>query len=199
MISKEKVRKKALQTRNALHEQWRSEQSREIIKRVLASPLYQKAKVVLSYYAIRSEVDTAELNRRVIEDGKQLYLPKTNAVDKTMCFYQVHEYDSLKKGNYGIPEPRGDQKIEGQFEDGSFSGEDVLMIMPGVAFDEKGNRMGYGGGFYDRYLHKYGKMLTSVMIVFEEQKSLIIPVEHCDVKPDHIVTQNIQISKERNE
>ena len=189
MISKEKVRRRALKTRDALAEERRLETSRIIVEPLLASEWYRQSEILLSYCSIRSEVDTRELNQRILADRKQLFLPRTEAEEKTMCFYKVEDLKKLKKGNFGVPEPRGSEAVEQVMESGAYSKEKILMVMPGVAFDEKGYRLGYGGGFYDRYLQRYGTMLTSVMIAFTEQETWIIPAEPCDVKPEHMITQ----------
>lgn len=189
MISKEKVRRRALEARDALAEERRLETSRIIVENLLASEWYRQSEILLSYCSIRSEVDTRELNQRILADRKQLFLPRTEAEEKTMCFYKVEDLKKLKKGNFGVPEPRGSEAVEQVMESGAYSKEKILMVMPGVAFDEKGYRLGYGGGFYDRYLQRYGTMLTSVMIAFTEQETWIIPAEPCDVKPEHMITQ----------
>lgn len=195
MISKEKVRRRALEKRDALAEEWRIETSRIILEKLLASEWYRQSEILLSYCSIRSEVETGELNKRIQADGKQLFLPRTNAGKKTMCFYRAEDLKKLKKGDFGVPEPRGSEAVEQVMESGTFSKEKILMVMPGVAFDAKGYRLGYGGGFYDRYLQHYGTMLTSVMIGFAEQETLIIPAETCDVKPEHIITQKTIITQ----
>ena len=195
MISKEKVRRRALETRNALEAEWRQETSRIIVEKLLASEWYQQSEILLSYCSIRSEVETRVLHERIREDGKQLYLPRTNAAEKTMCFYRAEDLKKLRKGDFGVPEPRGNEAVEQVMESAAFSREKILMVMPGVAFDEKGYRLGYGGGFYDRYLQRYGTMLTSVMIAFAEQETWIIPAETCDVKPEHIITQKTMITQ----
>ena len=157
MISKEKVRRKALEARDGLGKAWRGEKSQVIIEEVLQSEMYRRARVVLSYSAIRSEVETEFLNRNVLEQGKKLYLPKTYPEDKKMSFYPVENLAALKKGYQGILEPKETVSLEMIFTEGKrYAKEDVLMIMPGVTFDENGHRMGYGGGYYDRYLHQYG-------------------------------------------
>lgn len=191
MISKEKVRRRALETRNSLEEAGRKDFSKVIIDQVLESEMYQRAGIVLSYSAIRSEVETDLLNRNVLEQGKKLYLPKTCFREKTMSFYPVEDLRKLKKGYQGILEPEDTVPLEDMFTEGcAYARENILMIMPGVAFDEAGHRMGYGGGYYDRYLHLYGEKVISILIAFDEQKALVIPAETCDMKPDYIVTQS---------
>jgi 5-formyltetrahydrofolate cyclo-ligase len=166
------------------------ETAKEIQNRILDSEMYRKADVILSYSAIRSEVETELFHRMVLAQGKSLYLPKTYPNQKRMSFYRVTDLARLQSGYQGILEPPEEgaaevfwkQKKENQKEK-------ILMIMPGAAFDDRGNRLGYGGGYYDRYLSEYGECFTTVLIAFEEQKTARIPEESCDIKPDYILTQ----------
>lgn len=179
-----------LEQRDGLDPAWRLENSRSIVKKVLDSELYKRAEIILSYSSIRSEVETDLLNQTVLEHGKQLYLPKTDFLKKQMHFYPVEDLSLLRKGYQGILEPEETASPDHMFfEEKEYSREQVLMIMPGAGFDENGNRMGYGGGYYDRYLSGYGERLTSLFIAFYEQKTFLIPAEPFDRKPDHIMTQ----------
>lgn len=190
MISKDKVRKKAIETRDGLDDKMREANSKVIFDEVVATTMYQKADIILSYSSIRSEVETRELNEYILKQGKKLYLPKTYSKEKKMCFYPVEDLKHLHSGYQGILEPKEENPLEQILDVKNKSKEKILMIMPGLTFDKDGNRMGYGGGYYDRYLHLYGECLTSLLIAFAEQKALIIPVEKCDIRPDYIVTQD---------
>ncbi len=198
MISKEKVRRKAAETRNAIAENAREEYSGKIGQYILHSAVYERAKVVCSYSSIRSEVMTDELNRHILADGKLLYLPKTIVAERRLAFYRVEDFKDLRKGYQGILEPKGADSseksaipaLEDLFVSGKYTKEEILVILPGLAFDEKGNRMGYGGGYYDRYLACSREMVTTLMAAFEEQKTWLVPVEEYDIKPDYIVTEN---------
>lgn len=196
MISKQKVRGKVLEHRDGLDPAWRLENSRSIVKKVLDSELYKRAEIILSYSSIRSEVETDFLNRTVLEHGKQLYLPKTDFLKKQMHFYPVEDLSLLHEGYQGILEPEEAMPLEDLFseEKENLDGKETsdgrfLMVMPGAGFDENGNRMGYGGGYYDRYLRRYREYLTSLFIAFYEQKMPFIPTESFDRKPDYIMTQ----------
>ena len=172
MISKEKVRKKAVETRDSIDEESRQQKSEEIAKKILEADWFKEADIVLSYHAFRSEVEVDALNRAVLTQGKKLYLPKTYVK---------------------IWEPTGEEP-EFSFETVKEEQKKVLMIMPGTAYDARGYRMGYGGGYYDRYLNAHEaewKMIDfmTVFAAFSEQKMILIPGERCDVKPDVIVTE----------
>lgn len=193
MISKEKVRKKAVETRDSIDEESRQQKSEEIAKKILEADWFKEADIVLSYHAFRSEVEVDTLNRAVLTQGKKLYLPKTYVKEKQIRFFEITDLSKLKRGYQKIWEPTGEEP-EFSFETVKEEQKKVLMIMPGTAYDARGYRMGYGGGYYDRYLNAHEaewKMIDfmTVFAVFSEQKMILIPGERCDVKPDVIVTE----------
>lgn len=193
MISKEKVRKKAVETRDSMDEESRQQKSEEIAKKILEADWFKEADIVLSYHAFRSEVEVNALNRAVLTQGKKLYLPKTYAKEKQIRFFEITDLSKLKRGYQKIWEPTGEEP-EFSFETVKEEQKKVLMIMPGTAYDARGYRMGYGGGYYDRYLNAHEaewKMIDfmTVFAAFSEQKMILIPGERCDVKPDVIVTE----------
>ena len=193
MISKEKVRKKALETRDSIDEESRQQKSEEIAKKILEADWFKEADIVLSYHAFRSEVEVDALNRAVLTQGKKLYLPKTYVKEKQIRFFEITDLSKLKRGYQKIWEPTGEEP-EFSFETVKEEQKKVLMIMPGTAYDARGYRMGYGGGYYDRYLNAHEaewKMIDfmTVFAAFSEQKMILIPGERCDVKPDVIVTE----------
>lgn len=193
MISKEKVRKKAVETRDSIDEESRQQKSEEIAKKILEADWFKEADIVLSYHAFRSEVEVDALNRAVLTQGKKLYLPKTYVKEKQIRFFEITDLSKLKRGYQKIWEPTGEEP-EFSFETVKEEQKKVLMIMPGTAYDARGYRMGYGGGYYDRYLNAHEaewKMIDfmTVFVAFSEQKMILIPGERCDVKPDVIVTE----------
>lgn len=193
MISKEKVRKKAVETRDSIDEESRQQKSEEIAKKILEADWFKEADIVLSYHAFRSEVEVDTLNRAVLTQGKKLYLPKTYVKEKQIRFFEITDLSKLKRGYQKIWEPTGEEPGF-SFETVKEEQKKVLMIMPGTAYDARGYRMGYGGGYYDRYLNAHEaewKMIDfmTVFAAFSEQKMILIPGERCDVKPDVIVTE----------
>ena len=95
-------------------------------------------------------------------------------------FYKLTDFAQLEKGYFGIPEPARGEIIQW---------EDAMMIMPGVAFDPQNHRVGYGGGFYDRFLEKH-PMIKRVAVAFEFQILPSVPTEPTDISPEFIVTEN---------
>lgn len=190
MLGKKEVRRRALDVRNSLEQSWRAEQSQKIVQRLQQSEQYERAEIILSYSSIRSEVETQALNEMILEQGKKLCLPRTYVEERRMSFYPVEDLSKLKKGYQDILEPEETVPFERQFEQyANQEKQKILMLMPGVAFDTGGERMGYGGGYYDRYLSQYGIYMTSIFLAFEEQKVQRIPAESYDRKPDMILTQ----------
>lgn len=186
MITKNQLRTEALERRNDIGKRQREIWSEEIVNRIIRLPVFQKATHILSYASFRSEVITDSLHEVCWQEKKLLYLPKTEPREKRMVFYRVSKENPLVKGYQGIREPSGGdifapaQKKKNEY---------ILMIMPGVAFDEQGNRIGYGGGYYDRYLEQYGEYIdASVMVAFDVQRVVSIPTEQCDKRPQWIVT-----------
>ena len=145
MISKEKVRKKAVETRDSIDEESRQQKSEEIAKKILEADWFKEADIVLSYHAFRSEVEVDALNRAVLTQGKKLYLPKTYVKEKQIRFFEITDLSKLKRGYQKIWEPTGEEP-EFSFETVKEEQKKVLMIMPGTAYDARGYRMGYGGG-----------------------------------------------------
>lgn len=122
-----------------------AELSARISEKVIALPEYKTAAQVLGYASLMGEVRTESLNARIIADGKQLLLPKV-AGEGTMDAVRVKDLSLLKPGKMRIPEVETGLPADPQSVD--------LALVPGVAFDLKGGRIGFGGGYYDRFLPK---------------------------------------------
>ena len=185
-MTKKEMRKKMLSLRDSLSEKERREKSRVIAKRLFTLEEFQKAEVVLSYQSFRSEVETTEMNQKIRESGKSLYLPKTYADRKEMAFYRVYSDADLIPGYQGILEPQEKEPFTEKLA--SLKPEKVLMLMPGAAFDDKGNRIGYGGGYYDRYLESHPQLHT-LALAFDMQVLFEVPAEEQDIKPQLLVTE----------
>ena len=178
-MTKKEMRKKMLFLRDSLSEKERKEKSGEIAKRLFTLEEFQKADVV------RSEVETTEINRKIRESGKALYLPKTYADRKEMAFYRVYSDADLIPGYQGILEPQEKEP----FTEKLVSLKPEKVLMPGAAFDDKGNRIGYGGGYYDRFLSQMGGYIGNrCMLAFEMQRVKEVEAEACDIRVNRILT-----------
>lgn len=185
-MNKQEYRKKALEIRDSISVENREKYSGIIAGRLLESDAVKKAENILIYCSYRSEVSTEHLIERLIQMGKRVFCPKVLDVkDGLMEFFRITSMNQIGEGFHGIPEPvTGDVYETGTDRKHS----DTLMIIPGVAFDRECNRIGYKGGFYDRYIPRVpGAVL--VAIAFDEQIfDDVFPMESHDIKPDEIYT-----------
>lgn len=186
------IRKKMIKRRDGLSLETRETLSARIEERLTALEEYTGAKVVLSYASFRSEVITDRINRRILKDGKELYLPKTYVDQNKMVFYRVTDLDTdLVPGAMGIREPKPVCAFPG-------SQGGILILMPGVAFDSRKNRLGYGGGYYDRFLNEYPSLEEqTVFLAYDDQNVAggsdgvsFLPHEPTDKNPKHILTES---------
>lgn len=149
---KKRIRLAALARRDDLAAEERRNYSGRIVKNLTSLPCYREADALLTYISFRSEVDTFPLTERAFADGKAVFAPKV--LGKEMDFYRIFSVDDLEAGYRGILEPAGGQTIEEWMIDRE-SQRPILICMPGAAFDRARHRVGYGGGFYDRYVSRF--------------------------------------------
>lgn len=198
---KKQLRKSILQLRDALTYKERREKSREITKRVTVQKEFQSADKFLLFASYKSEVDTAELLQYALATGKAVYMPKV--LGDEMEFYQISSEEDLKEGYCGIREPEAE--LSKRFV--PKQNERILIIVPGAVFDINGNRIGYGGGYYDRFLKYMDKCaehmsqsvnIYKMAVAFECQmvETGVIPTEMHDVRVDSIVTEKGYIAKQ---
>lgn len=177
MEEKRAIRKRVFASRKACSDENVKNWSREITRKVTGLPEFQKAGHILIYADYNHEVMTGFLIEAAWKAGKETAVPKVEGKD--MIFYRLTDFSQLEPGYFGIPEPSAGEKVHW---------EDSLMIMPGVAFDRKGNRVGYGGGFYDRFLEKHPD-IKKVAVAFDFQVFPEVPREPTDISPEILVTE----------
>ncbi len=141
-----------------------------------------KAKCVLMYVSFRTEVDTFEQLEGILNLGKQLVVPLVDSKQKTLTLYEIKKTSELEPGYMDILEPKVSEVRKVKLND-----IDIIVI-PGTGFDTKGNRLGYGGGYYDRLLADADNHIPTIALAFEEQIVDEIPAEPHDIKMDIIVT-----------
>ena len=154
---------------------WISEQ---IGRRVLAMDEYKNARRVLCYHALPAEVQTADLLAQMLEQGKAVYLPVMGR-GRSMKAVRLRSMDALHKSAFGVYEPNGDEAIDPEQLD--------LILVPGLAFDREGGRLGYGAGYFDRFLPQCTGLIAG--LAAECQLAERVPVEAHDVFMHRIVTE----------
>lgn len=176
---KKELRQRALAARNALEK--REEKSRQIAAHILESAAYQNTERIFTFVSMGSEVETEEIIRQAWQDGKAVAVPKTEK-QREMQFYEIRSLAELSEGRFGVREPKGGAVCVPK--------EGDLLLVPGLLFDGKKNRLGYGGGYYDTYFakHKEGKRIG---LAFAAQRfAEELPTEETDVPLDAVITEN---------
>ncbi len=180
---KVKLRKEIQKLRDSLTVSQREKKSKIIADRFIKTSKYINAKNILIYYPFRSEVDTTIIIERAIEDNKNIVLPKVDN-NKLKLFFVDSIPSQLEKGSYNIMEP-----IETACKEANIKELDLLVV-PGVGFDKNFNRLGYGGGFYDRLLSDIKGDVKKIALCFDLQLVAAIPTSEHDLKVDAIITES---------
>ena len=141
-MDKTALRRQIREKKRAMTEEMITEKSRRLGELFAASECYQNAKTIYFYLPYNQEVRTIPMLERALQEGKRVAVPKVYG--DTMRFIYLENLDQIAAGYAGIPEPVCDEPVA---ED-----KTALVLMPGLAFDREGHRIGYGGGFYDRFL-----------------------------------------------
>ncbi len=190
-VDAKRAQRAALRTqREALSPAVRAAFSRRITDTLIALPEYRRASVVLAYMSMGAEFETAAFVRRVLADGKTLVLPRVNREAKRLNLFVVGDLDrDLAPGVWEIREPVPDRCAAAVERDIEFA------LVPGLAFDERGGRLGYGGGFYDRLLA--GLQAVRVTAAFSVQVVEAVPMSEHDQYVDLIVTEDGPVRPQR--
>jgi len=175
-LEKERIRRELLRKRINLSEEERLRLSQKIVENLRSLPEYRQAKKVLLYYPIKGEPDLTSLFEEVISK-KELILPKVNGEE--LKLYKVDTLSCLSVGTFGILEPAEGKEVGPEELD--------FVAVPGVAFDLRGYRLGFGKGFYDRLLKK--TRATKVGVAYSFQVLERIPNDVWDVPVDIILTE----------
>lgn len=175
---KKELRKEIRELRGAHTDEEIHAMSLSVKEQILKLSEFQNAEVLYAYMDCKHEVETRDLIRLAWALGKRVAVPRVQGQE--MQFYYITSFDEdLEEGSFGIQEPKAGEKAEA---------EDALLLMPGVAFDLKRHRVGYGGGFYDRFLEKHTGLVT-VALAFEFQVREEVPFEEFDIRPAKVVTE----------
>lgn len=182
MEDKKILRKKLREIRDALTSKDIDIRSRRIAEQVLKTSFYKECTCICVYEAFRNEVCCKRITEQAFQDGKCVYLPVTDEETKTMEFYRITEDTIYQEGNYGIREPQLDGNSE-------TLQRKALVLMPGLAFDRNKHRLGYGGGYYDKYLSLHNEHITAALC-YNFQIVEELPYEEHDILPHYIVTES---------
>ena len=151
---KSELRKQVLHEMKAISQEQKQFIDQALTEQLLQHPFYQEAKVIATYLSFPHEFQTQELIEQALKDGKKVLIPKT--YPKGCMDFVVYNPQQLVKTSFGLLEPQGDLEVVD-------ASQIDLIHVPGLAFTTEGYRIGYGGGYYDRYLkHFSGNTLSTV-------------------------------------
>lgn len=176
METKEDIRKKVKEITGSLTREVMDELSRRTMSRLEMNPKFGEARTVAIFHSLADEPDTRPFVEKWSAEGKTIALPCVEG--KEIVFRRYSPETLAEKGRFNIAEPKGGRVVEPHEID--------LMVVPGVAFDHAGNRMGRGGGYYDRFLA--GLEIYRIGVCFPHQLLAEIPCEPHDVPMDEVVT-----------
>lgn len=160
----------------------KSETDRKICKNLIDFEPYRNADTILFYAALEDEINIDRCIEHALSNGKKVALPVCIDNRGNMEYYYINSLSDIKTGFYGVREP--DTVMCSRVKDFSNS----LCVVPGIAYDKKGYRLGYGKGYYDRFLKKF--TFISVGLCYNELVMETLPTGEYDVPVDYIITQN---------
>ena len=180
---KRQLRKEVLKRRDELTEEERKAAALKLADRIIGHQWFYRSDCLLIFASYGSEIDTSEIISEALRTGKRVYLPRVEGLE--MQFYRIYSLEELTEGYRGIPEPDGTSERYLYSEN---EADHTLMIMPGVAFDPYRHRIGYGKGFYDRFLEgKEALSLRTIAVGFWCQMVEEIPQEEKDIRPYQVI------------
>jgi 5-formyltetrahydrofolate cyclo-ligase len=155
---------------------------KEIAKTLYTLPLWQKAATIAITISRGNEVNTRPIIEKAWQEGKRVSVPKCDPAKKTMTFREIHSFSQLESVYFGLWEP-----IEAMTKE-VVASEIDFMIVPGVCFSKNGYRIGYGGGYYDRYLQHFSQPTISLAYTMQVVENL--PSEPHDIPVKMIITND---------
>lgn len=180
MTEKNKLRILYKSIRDTITETEKKDSENRIFSLLVNSDIFKKSNLILSYVSFGSEIDTMNIIEYSLNNNKSIAVPI--CVGKDMFFYEINSLSELKTGKFGIPTVDiGKSKIITEFDN-------ALCIVPAVCYDFFGHRIGYGGGYYDRFLSQHS--VKTVGLCFERCICNSLPIEEYDKSVNFILSEN---------
>lgn len=195
-VNKSRLRTRMLGVRDAIPSSEKKILDRRILQHLFAWNAFRDADSVFCYVSFRSEVDTFPVLQRVLSSGKRLLVPRVDPASRSMEAVVIESTGDLKPGCYGILEP----DLEGEREASGGNGEVIdLVIAPGCAFTRRGDRLGYGGGYYDRFLGRLRDTgCVTCALTYDRLILPSLPVKDIDIPVDYLIIESGVLRAERN-
>ncbi len=194
MSRSQELRKRILSKREAVFPGERLEKSNRIKQTLLTLDLVRASRVVFCYVDFISEVETQSLITDLLQQKKTVAVPLTRVKEKQLIPVSISSVEKdLQPGYCDIPEPGTDVTAKNRIDPQTID----IIILPGSVFDEHGGRMGYGGGYYDRFVSNLAPQAIRIGLCFDLQLQKKIPLEPHDEMMDYIVTETRIIDTNR--
>lgn len=178
-MNKKELRDFYLKIRKSITDKEKEESDRHIYTSFINSHFFKDSDTFLVYISVNKEVGTVDLIRFMLDNNKKVSVPYCH--DNIMEFYNINSLDELVDGEFGIPSVDVSKAVRQEKFD------NALCIVPAVSFDNNGNRLGYGGGYYDRFLSE--NKVATIGFCYQRCISEKIPTEDTDVKIDYVLTE----------
>lgn len=175
-MDKKALRRQIREKKRAMTPDQILDASKRLAEKFLSTRQYAEAKTIYGYLPYNQEARTELILQRALEDGKRIAVPKVYGDE--MRFIYITGFDRLENSDMGIPEPIDDEPVA---EDPT-----ALVLMPGLAFDNEGHRVGYGGGYYDKYLSKEPGH-PKVALCYDFQMMPQLDTEEFDIPVDLVI------------
>ncbi|WP_235840743.1 5-formyltetrahydrofolate cyclo-ligase [Clostridium tertium] len=188
---KKVLRNKILEIRDSLNNNEKELMDNKIFNELINTDLYKRSINIFIYISFSNEINTRNIIEKAFKDKKNVFIPKVYKDEKSMKAIKLNSIDELKKNSMGILEPIDDSNyIEKENID--------LIVVPGVVFDKECNRIGYGGGYYDRYLKDIKSKENKIALAYDLQIVDKIESEVHDIKVDYIITNTRALKNTNN-
>ncbi len=187
-MTKAEIRKVMKDQRNTILENERKAYDAAILQHLISTHEYRHCQRFFCYISFGSELNTEKIILRALQEDKEVYVPRVEA-DRSMEFYRLGDFNNLQPSSFGVLEPLQDEKKRYQEQPFQDTLPTNLMLLPGLAFDIKGNRIGYGAGYYDRYLTRFpAKHFYKIAACYDFQLMEQIESYEYDIRADAIIT-----------
>ena len=177
--NRESIRNKIKHIRNLQSTNDIDKYSNIIMDKLFSNQIFKNSNCIGFYYSLKTEVFTSNMIQKTLDLGKNVCLPKVDQGSKTMNFHTIDGIENLKKNHLDISEP----------VNGEICTNIDVVIVPGIAFDKSGNRLGFGSGYYDKFLNLHAS-IYKIALAFDFQLIDTIDIQEHDVPMDLIITEN---------
>jgi 5-formyltetrahydrofolate cyclo-ligase len=186
---KSEIRKQVLARRDALSAAARKSCSTLITKRLLVLDAYRSASCVMAYVTFGSEFETGDFIADLLAHGKKLVLPRVERGSRVLTLHEVQDPRlQLEAGVWGIRQPRADCPV-------AAASQVDFVLVPGVAFTERCERLGYGGGFYDRFIGGLASRPALIAAAYSLQLVPALPLSKSDQRVERVVTESAEYQR----